>query len=551
MDLDERNFPSHLQLKLKLHFQRMSEMSADKKPLVFQTQTVKLGFIQYCLNKGTKLSVSEVALEQYLDQQKESPSDSLPLAETLSPADMSRKKLAILFAHLSAFHYDLDGLTIEPVTPGDLVQKIQDINLMKDDDVVNYLDKLIGEKIPGHEQMPIQDFLTEIQNRYQDEGVKFHCYLRENFSNPLDVNKIEKGQPALNYFMPTVFCQQHINTCDIATSLTMLKKIVKNFNQMQDVCFSTEIPQEVIDAQKEIAVLEQQFERFLQDPSGTPQGEIQKLTKNYHKQVEIIQTEMEKALGQVFDPECELFKKQDANHSFATVKHLVMTRIIPGGFAITNTMMSEATQEKLTPFQRKSFDNHFDEINKTDVVKGLHHKAKPDFKQVFLDIVKKMFLFGKTKTNTESIVCGHSLIMDIDGAGKLKIIEHKNAKPQETLLSHEGLIDIGIHSSQLKDSTVVKTTLDSIAESLSELKMERENIRKIQEAIRAGSAGSQELDSVLEKKDAEIRDLLTIVHDIKVKHGLVNEHRFFKTALTVNKAEVTEEEIITPHTDAP
>lgn len=557
---DDSNRPSNVKLKLKLHFQHMSEMGADK-PLVFQVQKIRLDFIQYCLTNSKKLPPNNVALDEYLSQPKESSSDSLLSTEILSPADMNRKKLSILFAHLSAFHYDLEGLTIEPVAPADLMEKIRDINEMTDDDVSEYLQKLIGEKIPGYAQMPVQDFLMGIQNCYKEEGARFHCYLRENFSNPLRAAEINEAKPTLNYFMPNVFCQQHLNTCDIVTNLSILKKIVKNFDQLQDVCFSTkpEFPREVIEARQKIAVLEKKFEAYLQNPASASPLDVKKIAHNYVDQVKVIQIQMEKRVGEIIEPSQELFLKKENNHTLATLKHLITTRIIPEGFNITNKIVENLTHPRFTPFQQKVLENHlFMEIEKKDVVRGLHNdKSAPEVKVSFLESIKNLFLFGKSRANVDILVVSHALVMDIDGSGNLKIIEHKNGKPQTTLLSHEGLKDIGIFSSQQKNSTAVKTTLDSITQSLSELYIERENILKFKKVIKEDTPAYKELESAFEKNKAEINDLLTIVHDIKVKNGVVNpfeendiednvadgsRRRCYKAALRAIKAEGVEEE---------
>ena len=293
--------------QLTLHFQRLGLLD-NTYPVVLRLQSVRLDFIQYCLSQGKMLLSEKITLANYLNQQKKTATELLTPVKPLSAAD----KLSILFSHLSALNYDLEGLTIEPVALADLIRKIQEINQMNDEDVADYLNKLIGDKIPGYEKMSMEEFLNKIEELYKADGVNFHCYLRENFSTSLEVNAINSAAPSLNYFMPAVFCQQHINSCDIATTMTMLKKVVTNFNQMQTVCFSNneELPIELIQSREKIKDFEQQFDEFLKDPSKYQQENVHELAKNYLKEIETIQIEMEKALADNLDPDSVLFIKE-------------------------------------------------------------------------------------------------------------------------------------------------------------------------------------------------------------------------------------------------
>ena len=68
---------------------------------------------------------------------------------------------------------------------------------MSDTEATEYLNALIGDRIPGHEQMTTQEFFEQIQKQYEQNGIRFHCYLRENFFNPLQAKEIKKAQPTL------------------------------------------------------------------------------------------------------------------------------------------------------------------------------------------------------------------------------------------------------------------------------------------------------------------------------------------------------------------
>ncbi|MDF1929741.1 hypothetical protein PGH45_06260 [Legionella pneumophila] len=61
--------------------------------------------------------------------------------------------------------------------------------------------------------------------------------------------------------------------------MTILKKVVTNFNQMQNLCLdSNNLPIEVIEAQKKIKELEQKFENHLKNPSALKEGDIKKIS---------------------------------------------------------------------------------------------------------------------------------------------------------------------------------------------------------------------------------------------------------------------------------
>ncbi|WP_241480366.1 hypothetical protein [Legionella norrlandica] len=430
--------------QVKLHFQRMAQLN-NTPPLTLQTQSVRLDFIQYCLHQGKNLQSSTQSLDNYLKIKKTS--EEVNTLEPLSQGDVNRKKLSLLFSHLSAFNYNMEGLTIEPVAVADLIRKMQDINRMTDQEIAVYLDKLIGEKIPGHETMSIDGFLNNVHTLYQNEGVNFHCYLRENFFNPLKADALKKAEPSLNYFMPDLFCQKHINTCELVTAMTVLKKIVTNFNQMQAICLDSTLPIEVTKAQTRIKELEQQFENYLKNPAELKASNIKKLAHDYQKNVEKIQIEMEKTLGKKLIPEVTPYLKKYDNHTLSTIHHLVTTRIIPDAFDLGEEElknMLNILKDKCTPFQNEVLGAHLPMVIEKDIATNLHkNNTKP---KEFLNDLKQLFLYGKSRAYTDFIVCGHALVMDICNTGALKILEHRNAKKETTTLSHNGLKDLGIPS---------------------------------------------------------------------------------------------------------
>ncbi|CZG95130.1 Uncharacterised protein [Legionella pneumophila] len=508
------------EIQVKLHFQRMGQLN-NPPPLVIQPQNVRLDFIQYCLSQGRNLQSPQTTLDNYLKQDKNSMPESEGSREPLLQGDINRKKLSLLFSHLSAFNYNMEGLTIEPVAVADMIKKMQDINQMNDQEVAEYLDKLIGEKIPGHDSMSIDNFLDNIHDLYKNDGVSFHCYLRENFFNPLKADAIKKAEPALNYFMPDLFCQKHINTCELVTTMTILKKVVTNFNQMQNLCLdSNNLPIEVIEAQKKIKELEQKFENHLKNPSALKEGDIKKLVLDYQKEVEKIQIEMEKSLGKKFNPEITPYLKKYDNHTLSTIHHLVTTRIMPEGFDVDEWALKNTLQAKCTSFQNKLLSDHLPMIIEKDIVKNLHKDtANPEEKKTFLDSLKQMFLYGKSRAFTDFIVCGHALVMDICNNGLLKVLEHRNARKETTVLSHHGLKDLGIQSVHDKHSNPAKEALNSIEQKLKILYMERDNLVKIKAGTQDDSLVHSEISSMLVKKDNEIRDLLEVEKNLKIKYS--------------------------------
>ena len=529
--------------QLKLHFEAIKQME-NIEPIVLLPQTVRLDFILYCVDQSNNFSpdIDEISiLDNYLEQQSQAPYSSLILEDSRgieSPQtaeDLNRKKLAALFSHLSAFTYKLGDLNIEQVQPADLIQKLQEINKMTDSEAQEYLYQLIGDKIPEYDQLPMQDFLTGVQKCYQNEGINFHCYLRENFFNPLKASDIKKAAPILNYFMPTVFTQQHINSCSIATTMTMLKKVATNFNQMQAICFvkNTTLPTEVIASQSKIKALEQQFESFLKTPFTVNKKDVQNILNEYRKEVEIVQIEMEKALARLSGTETELHVKKYKNHTLATVKHLVTTLNIPDGIKVNSHILKRETKSLLTSFQHGILTQHLTTIQKNTIVENLHNdQIDPDDKDFYLYTIqkdfylytiKKLFLDGKSKASTENCICGHSLIMDVDETGTLKIIEHKNGKTEETILSKDGFRDIGIKSSHYKESNAVQTTLANINHRIKILLMEKVNILKVRLGIKSDSAIYSEMNTLLAKKDGEIEDLIDLRRDLLIKYKIPEE----------------------------
>lgn len=107
------------EIQVKLHFQRMGQLN-NPPPLVIQPQNVRLDFIQYCLSQGRNLQSPQAILDNYLKQDKNSMPESEGSREPLLQGDINRKKLSLLFSHLSAFNYNMEGLTIEPVAVADM-----------------------------------------------------------------------------------------------------------------------------------------------------------------------------------------------------------------------------------------------------------------------------------------------------------------------------------------------------------------------------------------------------------------------------------------------
>ena len=67
---------------------------------------------------------------------------------------------------------------------------------------------------------------------------------------------------------------------------------------------------------------------------------------------------------------------------------------------------------------------------------------------------KAIIFIWEIRAISNSVVAGHSLIMDIDGSG-IEIDQHKNSKSEKTVLAKKGLIALGIHSTaQNKDNAV-------------------------------------------------------------------------------------------------
>ncbi len=517
--------------QIKLHFEHMGKGS-EKKPLVFQVQNVRMDFIQHCINQGSKLKSPETELNNYLNRDPNAPTQTS--ANPPSAGDLNRQKLSALFAHLSAFNYQMEGLVIEPVAVADLVKKMQEINRMSDDEAANYLNKLMGEKIPGLQDMPMDEFLSHVGEMYQEQGVNFHCYLRENFFQPLKPEAVKEAGAALNYFMPEVFHQQHINTCELSSVMTVLKKIATNFDQMQAWCMANNqtIPEAVLESREKVKALEQQFDQFLKNPDAFQEKDIKKLTHEYRKELEKIQVHMEQAFGKEMNPDIVPYVKKHANHTLATLHHFVTARVMPEGFDVDDNNLKQVLKAQQTPFQAKVLDGHLNIIVEKDIVKNLHkNNENAEEKQGFLDNIKQMFLYGKSRAFTDFVVCGHALLMDICNNGILKVIEHRNAKDESTILSKNGLSDIGIQSPSGKEPSALKETVDSIEQKLKVLYMERDNIIKIKVGVPSDSPMFEEMNTLLAKKDNEIRDLLEVEKNVKEKYGLekhVNPESSFK-----------------------
>ncbi|WP_133137445.1 hypothetical protein [Legionella rowbothamii] len=506
--------------EIKLHFEHMGKGS-EKKPLVFQVQNVRMDFIQYCINQGPQLKSPETELNNYLN--RASHASTQTSANPPSVGDLNRQKLSALFAHLSAFNYQMEGLVIEPVAVADLIKKMREINNMSDDEAAAYLDKLLGGKIPGQLDMRMDEFLLYVGGMYQEQGVNFHCYLRENFFQPLKPEAVKTSGPALNYFMPDVFHQQHINTCELSSVMTVLKKVATNFDQMQEWCMANNevMPETVLQSREKINALEQQFEQFLNNPDAFKEKDIKKLTQEYRKELEKIQVHMEQALGKEMNPEIVPYLKKHANHTLATIHHFITARVMPDGFDVEDYKLKDALKPHQTPFQAKVLGDHLNIIVEKDIVKNLHKdNDNPEEKKGFLDNIKQMFLYGKSRAFTEFVVCGHALLMDICNNGILKVIEHRNSKDESTILSKNGLRDIGIQSPSGNGPSALKETVDSIEQKLKVLYMERDNIVKIKAGIPSESSMFEEMNTLLAKKDDEIRDLLEVEKNVKVKYGL-------------------------------
>jgi hypothetical protein len=520
--------------EIKLHFERLGQ--GNKSGLVaLKAQNSRWDFIAYCVNAGKNLDDPQTTLNNYLEAKKNGVTGKAQ-DNQLSPGDMNRKKLSMLFAHLSAVHYEFGDLSIEPIPVGNLIEKLDQINKMGDEDVSEYLNKLIGHKIPAYDDMPLEDFLDNIKDQYDREGVKFHCYLRENFLSDLANDQIKEAEPILGYFMPSVFCQQHITSCEISTTLTMFKKAVSNFKQLQDICLKDrELPASVIAAQEKIKLLEIQFQKYLTDPSSVPQNDVEKLNKYYLEQIEKIQIELELALKDATEPHTEFHLKKHKNHTKASLHLFFTTGVIPKGtssfFAFLDTV-KEFAKNLFSKFQQDILGTNFEkDINKKDIVKYLHkEKLNPNEKNDFVESVKTLFLYGKSKTHSDSVFFGHSLIMDIDDTGNLKLIEHKNGTPEETLLSQDVLNSIGITNKSSSKYGELQTVLQSIDATIKTLIEERNNIVKAKKGVPAvkivdGQEVKTEIfkkiEEMLEKKDAEIDDLLEIEQNLKVKHGLL------------------------------
>lgn len=542
---------------INLHFQRMKQLN-NIKPVVQETQDVRLGFIQYCLEHSKDLTTASIALNNYMAQNKA----TSPILETpevpLTPEDMNRKKLALIFSHLATCNYTMGGLIIEPVAVGDLVKKIHDINSLSDKEVEDYLDKLIGKKIPGHADMSIESFLENMHTLYKNEGVRFHCYLRENFFNSLEANAIKEAGPSLNYFMPEIFCQRHINTCDLTTAMTILKTVVTNFNQMQAICLegNTNIPIEVSNAQQKINKLEQKFEHYLDNPTLFNEEDIKQLTCDYQKEIRIIQVEMEKTFGKKFDPTIQPYLKKYENHALSTIHHVVTTRVMPDAFEVNNEKFQTLFQNHCSSFQEKLLPKHLEIILEKDVSRNLHKdNAAPEEKLGLMDHLKQMFLYGKARAFTDFIICGHYLVMDICKTGALKILEHRNDKKEVTTLSPNGLSNLGISSIYGKNQNPVSEALDSIAQKLKTLSMERDNLIIIQSGLKNDTEMHGEISSMLEKKEHEISDLIIVEKNLKIKHPseemktskgafhrIRDEFRKFKEELFCSKSDKQEHE---------
>lgn len=88
--------------------------------------------------------------------------------------------------------------------------------------------------------------------------------------------------------------------------------------------------------------------------------------------------------------------------------------------------------------------------------------------------LKNLFFFGKSRAAIEGLACDHNVIVDIDNTGKLKSIEHKNGKAEETILAQTS----GIAPSFVTTDKAAET-LKSIEVSIQNLKLEIHNIKKV------------------------------------------------------------------------
>lgn len=194
---------------------------------------------------------------------------------------------------------------------------------------------------------------------------------------------------------------------------------------------------------------------------------------------------------------------------------------MPEGFDVDDYNLKQALKAQQTPFQAKVLEGHLKVVVEKDIVKNLHKdNENVEEKKDFLDNIKQMFLYGKSRAFTEFVVCGHALLMDICNNGILKVIEHRNAKDESIILSKNGLSDIGIQSPSGNSPSALKETVDSIEQKLKVLYMERDNIVKIKTGVPSDSPMFEEMSTLLAKKDNEIRDLLEVEKNVKEKYGL-------------------------------
>lgn len=518
-------------LKLKLHFQRISKMQSEE-PLRFKTQNARIDFIRYCLIRGEKLSENTTGeLNQFIFYQQPKNKAQVPSNQTTQLEDMNKKKLSLLFAHLTAFNYELGDLTIEPVTPAVLIKKMNEINEMSSDKATHYLNRLIGEKIPGYEQMSPEEFLNQIAEQYKNNGLNFHCYLRENFFQPLNIESIKQAEPLLNYFMPKVFSQQHINTCVLVTQMSLSKKMTANFNQLKNTFLSKEkeLPEKVKEAESKLISLQNDFSDYLSTALDKNPEEIKKILHNYKKQLKIIQTELEKQILSRIAPEIQPCAKKYDNFILSVLHHLISKVTIPYGvdswfFAIDGTV-----SRQLNRFQNSLLGVIFNRfISVSEFSAKIDDKKKDPVAQLaYQDQIKSIFLNGTAVCSTSFVIIWHALIMDIDEEGRLKLIEHKNSSAETTTLSTNILSEIGIKNHHQEPA---QEAINSIDKTLERLYMERDNILKVKAGTIEDNTVQKELSDLLLEKDDEIKNLTDIKLNIQQKHGITPPQEQFKKA---------------------
>lgn len=513
--------------QLKLHFQQISKMQAEE-PLRLKTQNARMDFIRYCIKRGDKLSDNAPGeLEQFIFYEN-TPETQPSSYHSIAQEDPNKKKLSLLFAHLAAFNYEMGDLTIEAIAPAILIKKLNKINEMKPRSAQRYLDRLIGEKIPGYKNMSTDEFLKEIATLYKNEGLTFHCYLRENFFRSLIAKSIKSAEPLLNYFMPKVFSQQHINTCVIATQLTLTKKITASFNQLKHVFLSKEkeLPEEVKKAESIILSLQNEFSDYLSRSSSKNPQEIKKIINEYQKQISIIQKELEVQILERYDPDFQPDAKKYDNFILSVLHHLISKITIPSSLEPSFNAIDKFASKQFNKFQKlfiKRLFNPSIDIS-TFCISVYGQQKEPLQQKIYEEQIKTMFLNGNACSHTKRLNLGHQLVMNIDEEGQVKIIEHKNAKPEDTILSTNILSTIGIPTQHREPAEKV---IENIDETLKRLFMERENIVKIKKGTIENSAVQKELSKLLLEKDDEIRNLAALKQNIQQEHKVISTKEKF------------------------